>query len=80
LTPPVNIQRTFQCISDTTLFSAERSRNQSIIESAAETPRTLTFAELQTAIEQGKIDEIPNNKHIPDVLNVGFSSLVLDRF
>ena len=35
-----------------------------------ETPRTLTFAELQTLIEQGKTDEIPNNKHIPDIINV----------
>jgi hypothetical protein len=75
----VNIQRTFQ---RPTSFSAERSRNHSLIESAAvaETPRTLTFAALQTAIEQGKIDEIQNNKRIPDVLNVGFSSLVLNRF
>jgi hypothetical protein len=35
-----------------------------------ETPKTLTFAELQTLIEQGKTDEIPNNKHIPDTINV----------
>ncbi|KAI0252852.1 hypothetical protein BJV78DRAFT_1124107 [Lactifluus subvellereus] len=34
-----------------------------------ETPRTLTFAELQTLIEQGRTDEIPNNKPIPDALN-----------
>ncbi|KAI0301268.1 hypothetical protein BC826DRAFT_1101896 [Russula brevipes] len=34
-----------------------------------ETPRTLTFVELQTLIEQGKTDEIPNNKHIPDAIN-----------
>jgi hypothetical protein len=89
LTLPVNIQRTLQRISDAASFSAERSRNHSTIESAvahrsatsavrAETPRTLTFAELQTAIEQGKTDDIPNNKDIPDVLNVSFSSLVLD--
>jgi hypothetical protein len=40
----------------------------------AETPKTqtLTFAELQTLIEQGKTDEIPNNKHIPDAINVVF--------
>jgi hypothetical protein len=35
-----------------------------------ETPRTLTFSELQMLIEQGKTDEIPNNKYIPDVINV----------
>lgn len=31
--------------------------------------RTLTFTELQALIEQGKTDEIPNNKHIPNTLN-----------
>lgn len=31
--------------------------------------RTLTFAELQALVEQGKTDEIPNNRHIPDALN-----------
>jgi len=36
--------------------------------------RTLTFAEIQALIEQGKTDEIPNNKHIPDALNVGLTS------
>ena len=33
--------------------------------------RALTFTELQALIEQGKTDEIPNNRHIPDALNVG---------
>ncbi|KAN0139246.1 hypothetical protein V8E53_002747 [Lactarius tabidus] len=33
------------------------------------TARTLTFTELQALVEQGKTDEIPNNKHIPDALN-----------
>lgn len=37
-------------------------------------PKTLTFAELQTLIEQGKTDEIPNNKHIPDAINVVYIS------
>ncbi|KAI0037044.1 hypothetical protein K488DRAFT_81539 [Vararia minispora EC-137] len=32
-------------------------------------PRALSFAELQELITQGKTDQIPNNKHIPDVLN-----------
>jgi hypothetical protein len=68
-------------ISDITYFSDERTCPRSIPEAATaqdqavsppilETPRTLTFAELQTLIEQGKTDEIPNNKHIPDVINV----------
>lgn len=32
--------------------------------------RVLTFAELKSLIEQGKTDNIPNNKIIPDTLNV----------
>ncbi|KAF9781268.1 hypothetical protein BJ322DRAFT_1111983 [Thelephora terrestris] len=34
-----------------------------------EEARTLTFAELKALIEQGKTDDIPNNKTIPNVLN-----------
>jgi hypothetical protein len=43
------------------------------VSASLETPRTLTFAELQALIEQGKTDEIPNNKPIPDELNVGLA-------
>jgi len=32
--------------------------------------RVLTFAELQELIETGRVDQIPNNKAIPDALNV----------
>lgn len=32
--------------------------------------RILTFAELQELIETGKVDQIPNNKVIPEALNV----------
>lgn len=32
--------------------------------------RVLTFAELQNLIESGKVDQIPNNKVIPEGLNV----------
>jgi hypothetical protein len=39
-------------------------------EAGAEVPQTLTFAQLKALIEQGRTDEIPNNKHIPDVLSV----------
>jgi len=35
-----------------------------------EEARTLTFAELKALIEQGKTDGIPNNKLIPDTINV----------
>jgi len=33
-------------------------------------PRVLTFTELKDLIEQGKTDQIPNNRVIPDGLNV----------
>lgn len=45
-------------------------QDQEVSPSIPEAPRTLTFAELQSLIEQGKMDEIPNNKHIPDTINV----------
>ena len=34
--------------------------------------RVLTFAELQELIETGRVDQIPNNKAVPDALNVSF--------
>ncbi|RDX44601.1 hypothetical protein OH76DRAFT_1421335 [Lentinus brumalis] len=37
--------------------------------STEEEPQTLTFAQLTTLIEQGRTDEIPNNKVIPNVLS-----------
>lgn len=38
--------------------------------SGGDEPHTLTFAQLQALIEQGKTDEIPNNKVIPNILSV----------
>lgn len=35
-----------------------------------EEPRVLTFTELKELIEQGKTDQIPNNRVIPNVLSV----------
>lgn len=35
--------------------------------------RVLTFAELKELIEQGKTDQIPNNRHIPDNINVSIN-------
>jgi len=46
-----------------------RVQDQEVSPSIPEAPRTLTFAELQSLIKQGKTDEIPNNKHIPDTIN-----------
>lgn len=37
----------------------------------ADESRTLSFAELKALIEEGKTDEIPNNRQIPNELNVG---------
>lgn len=34
-------------------------------------PRTLSFAELKALIQEGKTDQIPNNRQIPNELNVG---------
>jgi hypothetical protein len=68
-------------ISDATHFLGDRASEATIIQdqqvspSIPEAPRTLTFAELQSLIEQGKMEEIPNNKHIPDTINVVLISL-----
>jgi hypothetical protein len=40
-------------------------------------PKELTFAEITYLIESNKVDLIPNNKTIPDVLNVSSSTLWL---
>ena len=72
---------TLKRIADATCFLGDRVyahstpeatviQDQEVSRSIPEVPRTLTFAELQSLIEQGKIDEIPNNKHIPDTINV----------
>ncbi len=72
---------TLRRISDATHFLGDRAythstpettviQDQEVSPSIPEAPRTLTFAELQSLIEQGKMDEIPNNKHIPDTINV----------
>jgi hypothetical protein len=39
-------------------------------ETAPEESRILTFAEIKDLIEQGKTDQIPNNKYIPNVISV----------
>ncbi|KAH9035012.1 hypothetical protein EDB85DRAFT_949862 [Lactarius pseudohatsudake] len=54
--------------SDAKQLEVEGRRSASEVPTA-QAARTLTFAELQALIDQGKTDEIPNNKHIPDALN-----------
>jgi len=56
------------------------TEDQEVSPSIPEAPRILTFAELQSLIEQGKTDEIPNNKHIPDTINVLISYSILTYF
>lgn len=43
-------------------------------EQPQEESRALTFAELKELIEQGKTDNIPNNRLIPDNLNVRYTN------
>jgi uncharacterized protein DUF5572 len=50
------------------------SHDEEVSPSIPEASRTLTFAELQSLIEQGKTDKIANNKHIPDTINVALIS------
>ena len=79
----VDTVSTLRRISDATHFLGDRAyaqstpgatstviQDQDVYPSAPGAPRALTFAELQSLIEQGKTDEIPNNKHIPDTINV----------
>ncbi|KZP22220.1 hypothetical protein FIBSPDRAFT_953063 [Athelia psychrophila] len=40
-----------------------------VLTSTGEESRTLTFSELKDLIEQGKTDDIPNNKIIPEAIN-----------
>ena len=64
-------------ITGSTLSEEDALRAESTKEAAASTSeppageaRTLSFAELQELITQGKTDQIPNNKQIPDALSV----------
>jgi hypothetical protein len=74
----VGVNKTPRQISDMVSSSADcHSVSEATTaqpEGVAATARALTFTELQTLVEQGKTDEIPNNKHIPDALNVGLNS------
>lgn len=40
-------------------------------------PRVLSFAELKELIESGRVDQIPNNKFIPEKLSVSTSPMKL---
>lgn len=55
---------------------AEQGREQA----AREEVPTLSFAELKALIEQGKTDGIPNNKFIPNTLNVSLRPKPLSHY
>ncbi|KAI0694102.1 hypothetical protein BC835DRAFT_1030956 [Cytidiella melzeri] len=58
--------------TNTTLVAAQSPTSTQEPASALDTnsePRTLSFAELKELIEQGKTDQIPNNRIIPDELS-----------
>ena len=71
LSVDIDEARTARRAGDGTLPSDGHSRNQEL--------PALTFAQLKELIELGKTDEIPNNKIIPDGLNV-CDSTVHGRF
>ncbi|KAG6884092.1 hypothetical protein C0993_001493 [Termitomyces sp. T159_Od127] len=47
----------------------QRDEGEATATKASDETRVLTFAELQDLIESGKVDQIPNNKRIPEGLN-----------
>ena len=59
--------------------SYEPATTSIAVEGAKEEPQTLTFAQLKALIEQGRTDEIPNNKVIPDILSVRTSVVAPPR-
>lgn len=56
--------------SSTRPVGGGRQTEQQHQQTAGEETGTLTFTELKALIEQGKTDGIPNNKVIPNNLNV----------
>ena len=58
--------------------SASSSEEQATPSEGVSEPHILSFAELKELIEQGKTDQIPNNRTIPETLNVCTSMTVVD--
>jgi len=50
--------------------SESSSADSHTADNAADSEDTLSFAQLQELITSGKVDQIPNNKVIPEELNV----------
>ena len=60
--------------------STNRPAEQGGEQAAREEAPALSFAELKALIEQGKTDGIPNNKFIPNTLNVSLRPKPLSRY
>lgn len=60
--------------STSTVNNDDRPASNTVVDGQAtdEKNRVLTFAELKELIESGNVDKIPNNKIIPETLNVRF--------
>jgi len=58
-------------------YELSHSKTNRPMEPPTQDTRILTFAELQALIESGREDQIPNNKVIPDALNVSLSFVFL---
>ena len=52
------------------VVGTDRLTEQQYQQAVGEEVPTLTFTELKALIEQGKTDGIPNNKPVPNTLNV----------
>jgi hypothetical protein len=59
------------------LVDGDDSAEQQHRQAAGDSARTLTFTELKALIEQGKTESVPNNRLIPNVLNVSLPSLII---
>ncbi|KAF5348025.1 hypothetical protein D9758_010037 [Tetrapyrgos nigripes] len=56
-------------LSSTSLSNTSAPSDPAVANTTSDEPDVLTFAQLKALIESGNIDQIPNNKKIPDNLN-----------
>lgn len=64
------VQESVQVRASTETQSQASVNTQTEAPHASSEPRALSFAEIKELIEQGKTDQIPNNRVIPDELSV----------
>jgi hypothetical protein len=69
--PPLSSSANLKTESDPSERESSGAEDRAQLnETVHDEPPPLTFAQLKELIEQGRLDEIPNNKVIPDGLNV----------